>query len=135
MRGFSFANLKSRVCEECKKERAARAVTTDRQLFTAVRALPHMAITKKEGEYRVTFRLASIVEADQGRHDADWHRDHAERVAYYTDDRDDALGSAKSLSDNMVRVDGEVPWSRVPGPQPSECRPTIRVPADVPAGG
>ena len=34
----------------------------------------------------------------------DWHRDHAERVAYYTDDRDDALGSAKSLSDNMVRV-------------------------------
>ncbi|KAJ8138345.1 hypothetical protein OY671_008442 [Metschnikowia pulcherrima] len=52
---------------------------------------------------RMTFRLASIVEADQGRHDADWHRDHAERVAYYTDDRDDALGSAKSLSDNMVR--------------------------------
>jgi hypothetical protein len=97
-------SLKSRVCEECKKECAARAVTTDRQLFTAVRALPHMAITKKEGEYRVTFRLASIVEADQGRHDADWHRDHAERVAYYTDDRDDALGSAKSLSDNMVRV-------------------------------
>ncbi len=102
--GKPTANLKSRVCEECKKERAARAVTTDRQLFTAVRALPHMAITKQEGEYRVTFRLASIVEADQGRHDADWHRDHAERVAYYTDDRDDALGSAKSLSDNMVRV-------------------------------
>ncbi|WP_255504841.1 hypothetical protein [Novosphingobium sp. EMRT-2] len=101
---FLQQSLKSRVCEECKKERAARAVTTDRQLFTAVRALPHMAITKKEGEYRVTFRLASIVEADQGRHDADWHRDHAERVAYYTDDRDDALGSAKSLSDNMVRV-------------------------------
>ncbi len=52
----------------------------------------------------MTLRLASIVEADQDRHDADWHRDHAERVAYYTDDRDDALGSAKSLSDNMVRV-------------------------------
>lgn len=47
--GKPTANLKSRVCEECKKERAARAVTTDRQLFTAVRALPHMAITKKEG--------------------------------------------------------------------------------------
>ena len=34
--GKPTANLKSRVCEECKKERAARAVTTDRQLFTAV---------------------------------------------------------------------------------------------------
>ncbi|MGE4411083.1 MAG: hypothetical protein AB7D33_10990, partial [Sphingobium sp.] len=26
------------------------------------------------------------------------------RTAYYTEDRDDALGSAKSLSDNMVRI-------------------------------
>ena len=77
---------------------------TDRQLFAAVRALPHMAITKKEGEYRITFRLDSIAEADRGRHDRDWHRDHAERVAYYTDDREDALGSAKSLSDNMARI-------------------------------
>lgn len=74
----------------------------DRQLFAAVRALPHMVITKREGEYRVTFRLDSIVAADHGHHDRDWHRDYAERVAYYTEDRDDAQGTAKALSDHMA---------------------------------
>lgn len=77
---------------------------TDRDLFAAVRALPHMAITKQDGEYRVTYRIASIVASDQGQHSADWHRDHAERVAYYATDRDDALGTAKSLSAQMVRL-------------------------------
>lgn len=79
-------------------------MTNDRALFAAVRALPHMAITKRDGEYRVTYRMASIAAADQGQHSADWHRDHAERVAYYTTDRDDALGTAKSLSVQMVRL-------------------------------
>ncbi len=77
---------------------------TDRDLFAAVRAMPHMAITKKEGEYRITYRLASIAAADQGRHSADWHRDHAERSAYYTSDREDAHGTARSLSAQMVRL-------------------------------
>ncbi len=77
---------------------------TDKELFTAIRALPHMAITKADGEYRVTYRIGSIREADRNRHSAEWHRDHAERSAYYTSDRDDALGSAKSLSDHMVRL-------------------------------
>ncbi len=76
---------------------------TDRALFAAVRALPHMAITKRDGEYRVTYQLASITRADQGKHDADWRRDHAERVAYYTTDREDAAGTALSLSAQMVR--------------------------------
>lgn len=79
-------------------------MTTDKELFAAIRALPHMAITKRDGEYRVTYRLASIVAADEGRHDADWHRDHAERAAYYATDRDDALGTARSLSAQMVRL-------------------------------
>ena len=77
---------------------------TDRDLFAAVRALPHMAITKKEGEYRVTYRLASITRADQGEHDADWRRDHAERAAYYATDREDAAATALSLSAQMVRL-------------------------------
>ena len=77
---------------------------TDRHLFAAVRALPHMAITKKEGEYRVTYRLASITRADRGQHDADWRRDHAERAAYYTTDREDAADTALSLSAQMVRL-------------------------------
>lgn len=76
---------------------------TDRDLFAAVRAMPHMAITKHDGEYRITYRLASIAAADQGRHSTDWHRDHAERSAYYTTDRDDAHGTARSLSAHMVR--------------------------------
>ncbi len=79
-------------------------MTTDKKLFAAVRALPHMAITKADGEYRITYRLAAIAAADRGRHDADWHRDHAERVAYYATDRDDALGTARSLSEHMVRL-------------------------------
>ena len=69
-----------------------------RDLFAAVRAMPHMAITKHDGEYRITYRLASIAAADQGRHSTDWHRDHAERSAYYTTDRDDAHGTARTLS-------------------------------------
>lgn len=76
---------------------------TDRDLFAAVRAMPHMTITKMDGEYRITYRLASVAAADQGRHSADWHRDHAERSAYYTSDREDAHGTACSLSDHMVR--------------------------------
>lgn len=77
---------------------------TDRDLFAAVRALPHMAITKQNGEYRVTYRIASITRADQGKHGADWRRDHAERVAYYTTDRADAAATALSLSAQMVRL-------------------------------
>lgn len=79
-------------------------MTNDLQLFTAVRALPHMAITKTDGEYRVTYKLASIAAADRGRHGADWHRDHAERFAYYTDDHTDALGTAKALSSHLVSL-------------------------------
>lgn len=77
---------------------------TDRELFAAVRALPHMTITKRDDEYRVTYRLASITRADQGKHDAGWRRDHAERVAYYTTDRADAAATALSLSAQMVRL-------------------------------
>jgi len=77
---------------------------TDRDLFAAVRALPHMAITKQDGEFRITYRIASIARADRGEHDAEWHRDHAERAAYYATDRDDAFGTAKSLSAQMVRL-------------------------------
>ncbi|MFC3216483.1 MULTISPECIES: hypothetical protein [Sphingomonadaceae] len=79
-------------------------MTNDQELFAAIRALPHMAITKADGEYRITYRLASIALADQRQHSADWHRDHAERAAYYTNDRADALGTAKSLSAQMVRL-------------------------------
>ena len=74
-------------------------MTSDKALFAAIRAMPHMAITKQDGQYRIT----SIAAADQRQHSADWHRDHAERVAYYTTDRADALGTARSLSAQMVR--------------------------------
>ncbi|WP_137864889.1 MULTISPECIES: hypothetical protein [unclassified Sphingomonas] len=77
---------------------------TDSQLFAAVRALPHMTITKNEGEYRVTFRIASIALADRGRHNAAWHREHAEKVSYYTDCRLDAHGTAKELSAHFERI-------------------------------
>lgn len=77
---------------------------TDSQLFAAVRALPHMTITKNEGEYRVTFRIASIALADRGRHNAAWHREHAEKVSYYTDCRLDAHGTARELSAHFERI-------------------------------
>lgn len=54
-------------------------MNNDRQLFTAVRALPHMTIAKSDGEYRVTFLLAAIAKAKE------WSmkrcQDHVERVA------------------------------------------------------
>lgn len=75
----------------------------DQQLFAAVRALPHMTITKSEGEYRVAPHLGSIRAA--------WphwylkqHKEYAERVSYYTQDRDDALGTAKVLSEKIASL-------------------------------
>lgn len=77
---------------------------TDKELRAAIRALPHMVVTKCEtGEYRVAYRISTIASAKPDR-DASWHRDHAERCAYYTEDRDDALGTAKSLSNHMVGI-------------------------------
>lgn len=77
---------------------------TDSLLFAAVRALPHMTITKTDGEYRVAYRLASVALEDRGQHNAAWHRDRAEETAYYTDCRMDAHGTAKELSAHMVRA-------------------------------
>ncbi|API61296.1 hypothetical protein ACFSUK_02370 [Sphingobium scionense] len=82
-------------------------MTNDQELFAAIRALPHMAITKADGEYRITYRLASIALADQRQHSADWHRITPSgwpSVAYYTNDRANVLGTAKSLSAQMVRL-------------------------------
>ena len=78
---------------------------TDKELFAAVRALPHMTVTKFEGQYRVSYKLDSIAAAQPG-----WNhvrrQNHAERTASYTDDREDALGTAKALSDFMAELLG-----------------------------
>lgn len=70
---------------------------TDKELFAAVRAIPHMTITKRDGEYRVTLRIASIAEAKPS-----WSGSrcvkHAEAASVYTNDREDALGTARHLS-------------------------------------
>ncbi|WP_066803305.1 hypothetical protein [Sphingomonas asaccharolytica] len=76
---------------------------TDKELFAAVRALPHMTIAKFEGEYRVSYKLDSIAAAQPSW--SHWHRrNHAEQTASYTGDRDDALGTAKALSDYMTEL-------------------------------
>lgn len=77
---------------------------TDKNLFAAVRAMPHMAITKPEGEYRVAYRLASIALIDQGHKGIAWQRQQAENTSYYTDCRLDAHATAKLLSDHMVKA-------------------------------
>lgn len=76
---------------------------TDKEMFAAVRALPHMEAKKVDGEYRVAYRLAAIRRAKP-----EWSRDraksHAEKTSYYTEDRADALGTARELSAHMVRM-------------------------------
>ena len=70
---------------------------TDKQLFAAIRALPLMTAKKLEDEYRVTLRLDAIRQARP-----DWSiqqaSTYAEQVSYYTNDREDALSTAQSLS-------------------------------------
>jgi hypothetical protein len=77
---------------------------TDKELRGAIRALPHMTVSKAEsGEYRVAYLTKTIATAKP-----EWGRtrceQHQERTAYYTEDREDALGTAKSLSDHMVGI-------------------------------
>ncbi|WP_066765692.1 hypothetical protein [Sphingobium sp. CCH11-B1] len=90
---------------------------TQRDLYAAVKALPHMTITRTEdGEYRVAYTMATIQAAKP-----EWGRTrcetHQERTSYYTDDREDALGSAKSLSAHMVGL-----LARVAANECSPCR-------------
>jgi len=59
---------------------------TQKELFAAVRALG-LAITVQDGEYRITLR--ADVQPDSARREA---------VACYTDDREDALATARALA-------------------------------------
>lgn len=78
---------------------------TDKELFAAVRALPRMTISKAGGEYRVAPHTTAIRAAWPH-----WDMKHctakAQAMAYYTDDRTDALGTAKTMSDQTATLFG-----------------------------
>lgn len=54
--------------------------------IAAIKAIPHMTARWEDfaGEYRVTY--------------SDWSKDRAEAVACYTDDPEDAIGTAEAMS-------------------------------------
>lgn len=64
---------------------------TQRELFNRVNALG-LSITKREGEYRVAYRYPGPLPGGHGR--IRRIQDIVEATAYYTDDRDDAYGTA-----------------------------------------
>ncbi len=77
----------------------AQAVPTrnDKALFSAVRALG-LTISKRDGEYRISRPNLS--------------RERAEAIAYYTDDRDDAWGTAEEIARDAGTLDGVGPTPR-----------------------
>jgi len=62
-----------------------------------------MTVTKFEGTYRVAYRLGAIALA-QPAWDYETRRQHAELTCSYTEDREDALGTAKAMSDFMSEL-------------------------------
>lgn len=73
----------------------------------------------------MTYRLDSLAAADQGRHDRAWQSAHAERVAYYTEYRDDTLGTATALSDHMG---GQMGRKDMQPMVPSNCQNNLSQP-------
>ena len=63
----------------------------DKALFSAVRALG-LTVSKRDGEYRMSLPNLS--------------RERAEAIAYYTDDREDAWGTAEEMARDAGTLDG-----------------------------
>lgn len=71
------------------------------QTLAAIKALPNMTARRKDGEYRVTFSDAAMLAMMPGATHAE-RRDRQEELAYYTDDTDDALGTAQAMAGHAV---------------------------------
>lgn len=67
----------------------------------AIKELPGMTALHSDGEWRVTVNLYRLSERypDKGRA---WCEERQEAIAYYTNDADDALATAKRMSQNWV---------------------------------
>ncbi|VVT11682.1 conserved hypothetical protein [Sphingomonas aurantiaca] len=63
----------------------------------AIKALPHMTVTRNDGEWRVTVLFQSVAARNPAKSDR-WCREKQEKLAYYTNDADDALGTARDMS-------------------------------------
>lgn len=63
----------------------------------AIKALPHMTATRNDGEWRVTIRFQSVAARHPEKSER-WCRDKQEKMAYYTEDAADALGTARDMS-------------------------------------
>lgn len=63
----------------------------------AIKALPGMTACKLNGEWRVTINLYRLSERFPDKK-TDWCEDKQEAMAYYTDDADDALATARAMS-------------------------------------
>lgn len=74
---------------------------TRKQTLDAIRALGLVASYDGDSEeYRVAYSYGFLA---GGRTEQQRQKDWQERSAYYTDDKDDALGTAKHMAANMQK--------------------------------
>lgn len=80
------------------------------QTLAAIKALPSMTARRKDGEYRLTFSDAAMSAMMPSATHAE-RRDRQEEIACYTDDKDDAYGTAKAMAGHAVENAPALPLS------------------------
>ena len=73
-------------------------MTTQAQAKAAIKALG-MSVTVTDGEYRVTFPASRYTGLDKRTVESN-----REASAYYTDDADDAIGTAQAMSRELANA-------------------------------
>ncbi|WP_323025746.1 hypothetical protein [Castellaniella sp.] len=68
----------------------------------AIKAIPSMTASCSDGEWRVTINLYRLSERFPGK-SAAWCEAKQEAMAYYTDDADDALGTARKMAEEWAK--------------------------------
>lgn len=75
---------------------------TVQQTRDAIKALPGMTAVRVDGEWRVTINLYRLSERFPTR-TTKWCEQKQEAMAYYTNDAEDALGTARDMSARWVK--------------------------------
>ncbi len=75
----------------------------------AIRAIPNMTASCVDGEWRVTINIYRLSERHPGKPHA-WCEEKQEAIAYYTDDAEDALGTARQMSEQWAKQ--ELKWPK-----------------------
>ena len=69
-----------------------------------IKAIPNMTALYRDGEWRVTINLYRLSERHPDK-DTAWCEERQEAMAYYTEDAEDALATAKAMSKQWAEND------------------------------